>query len=182
MKDTNEEKMKNTTEKKLTETITFRTSAEQKLKLTQKSTDAGIPLSSYVEELVTKTDESIESGVNPNPVDPASAGKLYQIIDKLVDKYISLQEQVVILTKQQKTEPSKIAAHRERFALKEIKKETILDKIIEGVPNEKKSEFKEQFEKMFRYRKNKGKGKSESEMVYDCLKYCMKPSTYFDAG
>ncbi len=168
--------MKNTDEKKITETITFRTTAELKLKMTQRASDEGLPLSPFIEKTLCDLLESTENGIPLHLKDHDSLAKLYKIIETVLNRNLSLQERVDSLEKQVKTPVNKLAI--EKTEPKEKKQETILEKIIDNIPVEEKDEFILRYNTMIECRVKKRLDNSESEIIYKCVNRAMKSVSF----
>ena len=175
---------------KLVETITFRTTAERKLKLTQKAVELGKPLSAHCEDLICNIDE-ISEKENPE-IKNNQMQKLYEMLEELLERNSNLQEQIKTLTEQQKpmteigkkaekvntTNESQNVIVNEK-ALAETSDFSVLGKITADLTQKEKEEFLKEFKKMSEYRIKKGFDKNEDQTVYSCIKYCYNWGAFF---
>ena len=177
---------------KVTETITFRTTAERKFRLTQKAVEKGIPLSSHCEDVIFNMEDSFEKG--SAEMQKNQMKELYEMVEELLQRNSELQEQVKRLAEQ----PKPITEIKTELALGQVSevvpvlvsevvegekvKESLISIISQVVPEKEREKFVVRFKKMYEHRAKSGKDKSEEETIYRCIIYCIQWGAFFDAG
>lgn len=172
---------------KLVETITFRTTAERKLKLTQKAVELGKPLSVHCEDLICNPDEFSEKE-NPE-IKSNQMKKLYEMLDEILERNSKLQEQITTLTEQPKPiieiEP-KSEKEKTNEEIKSVTSvnisESFIKAIVNAAPEKDRAKFEIRLNKLCDYRMKSGKAKTKEEAIYQCVMYCIQFGAFFDAG
>lgn len=177
---------------KVTETITFRTTLEKKMRLIRDAMEKGMPLGTHCEEVISNVEDTFGK---ENTEQNNQMKKFSEMLEELLERNSALQEQIKILTDQPKpiTEiGAKLVKEKkeeiiQRSALENVQdennKQSLIELISAVIPEIKEREkFITRFKKMFDHRVKIGKDKIEAETIYNCIKYCVEWGAFFDAG
>lgn len=180
------EKKKGLENPKLVETITFRTTAEKKLKLTQRAVDLGKPLSAHCEELICNLNDASEK--ESSEIQSNQIKKLYEMLEELLEKNSELQSQIKTLSS--KPEPvtqlaiiPKEKTEEENKGVKEVSSNlSFIQMLVNAAPEKEKEKFEARIKKLIERRIKLGKAKGDEEAIYQCVVYCIQWGAFFDAG
>lgn len=185
------EKMKQPDSPKVTETITFRTTFEKKMRLIQDAMEKGMPLGTHCEEVICNYEDFFGK---ENREQNNQMKKFSEMLEELLVRNAKLQEQLKTLTDQPKpileigTKLAKEKTGEESQNVTTGKaevdnKQSLIEIISVVIPEIKEREkFITRFKKMYDHRVKMGKDKSEAETIYNCIKYCVQWGAFFDAG
>lgn len=196
MANSNQKKWVNENQK-ASETITLRTTPENKVKLLQEAAMEGKTLSGYCERLLFHGSEKSDVQVTETHMDEMK--KLYELLEQLLEKNSELQEQIKMIREQpsllaedlQKTESEKTAV--ENTATQQVStqitnvsevdaKQELIKMIVAAAPDNKKEQFEKQFKKTVEYRMKKKLSKSVEDFIYKSIDYSINVAAFLDTG
>ncbi|MGB3946894.1 MAG: hypothetical protein WBM13_02810 [Bacteroidia bacterium] len=172
---------------KVTETITFRTTLEKKMRLIRDAMERGMPLGTHCEDVISNSEVSAENAVSET--NSSQLKKLTEVLEELLEKNSELQEQLKTLTEQPKpiteveTKSEKEQTNNESISSTTVNiSESLITAIVNASPEKDRTKFEIRLNKLCDYRIKHGKAKTKEEAIYQCIMYCIQFGTFFDAG